>query len=141
MYELTKKERLSSKKLIDELFQRTPLKEGESRQANPSFTVYPLRLVWMQLDRTEGEPPVSILISVPKKRFHHAVDRNRLKRQVREAYRLQKHILWNALQPQKRILIAFISLADSPVASEKVSRCVRKSLQRIADQVISGGFH
>ena len=59
-------------------------------------------------------PPVSILISVPKKRFRHAVDRNRMKRLVREAYRTQKHVLWRALDGKDyRLAVAFVCITDS----------------------------
>ena len=97
-YTFSKAERLCSKKLIERLFSG----------GNKSFPAFPLRVVYMSLSADESEADVSILISVPKKRFKHAVDRNRVKRQVREAYRLNKHILLDALHaqetPQKMVL-------------------------------------
>ena len=86
-YGLTKSERLNSQLVIDKLF----------AGGNASMAAFPLRIVYMQMEKDE-HPPVSILVSVPKKRFRQAVDRNRMKRLVREAYRLNKHILWNALE-------------------------------------------
>lgn len=87
-YTLNKSERLDSKKLIERLF------AGE----NKSFPAFPLRVVYMPLTPEENVADASILISVPKKRFKHAVKRNRVKRQVREAYRHNKHILLEALK-------------------------------------------
>ena len=79
MNTLRKAERLYSKIVIEKMFAG-----GASR----SFSVFPLRAVYMSVDRQEV--PASILISVPKKRFKRAVKRNRVKRQIREAYRKNK---------------------------------------------------
>jgi len=127
-FRLTKEERLSSKLVIDRLFSG----------GNGSMAVYPLRVVWMMTTRQtdDQEPPVRMLVSVPKKRFHHAVDRNRLKRQVREAFRLNKHILWQVLAgTDKRVDIGFISITDTPVRSHSVHRSVAKALVRISEKL------
>ena len=50
-----------------------------------SFSIFPIRVVYMPVE--QGEAPASILISVSKRRFKRAVKRNRVKRQIREAYR------------------------------------------------------
>jgi ribonuclease P protein component len=84
-YTFPKKEHLCSKKRIEQLFNRK----------NPSLGVYPLRLTWVPaLARTNAPPEV--LITVPKRTFKRAVDRNRLKRLLREAYRLNKYRLTEA---------------------------------------------
>ena len=123
MVTVTKKERICSKLIIDKLF------EG----GNQSMTVYPLRAVYMPVEK--GEVPVSILVSVPKRRFHHAVDRNRMKRQIREAYRLNKHILWNKLgDAPKSLAIAFICIADKPCSTANVMNSMKKILHRIEER-------
>jgi len=81
-YTFPKEEHLCRKKLIDELF---------SKQSS-SFGVYPLRIVWMRSEEKTAAPP-QVLISVSKRGFKRAVDRNRLKRLIREAYRLNKYRL------------------------------------------------
>jgi len=96
MYTLKKEERLCNKRLIDKLFHN-----------GSSFLCYPFRVSWL----VNPEPqvhPAQILFSVPKKRYKHAVDRNLLKRLMREAYRLHKQQhLYNILQQaDKRILIS-----------------------------------
>lgn len=77
-----KEEHLCRKKLIEELFG----KQGSS------FGVYPLRIVWIKSASPTTAPP-QVLISVSKRTFKRAVDRNRLKRLIREAYRLNKYRL------------------------------------------------
>lgn len=60
-----------------------------------SFSVFPLRVVYLPVEELEAD--ASILISVSKRRFKRAVKRNRVKRQIREAYRVNKHELLNVL--------------------------------------------
>ena len=131
---LTKTERLISQLVIDKLF----------AGGNASMAAFPLRIVYMQMEKQEGsqqldgvqQPPVSILVSVPKKRFRHAVDRNRMKRLVREAYRLNKHILWNALQEKNfRLAIAFVCITDTLPTFRSVNKSMRKALIRIGERV------
>ena len=81
-YIFPKEEHLCRKKLIEELF---------SKQSS-SFGVYPLRIVWIKAAAPTSVPP-QVLISVSKRTFKRAVDRNRLKRLIREAYRLNKYRL------------------------------------------------
>lgn len=117
-----KAERITSKLLIDRLF------NGEGS----SMVVFPFRVVYIRIPK--GEVPVSILVSVPKKRFHKAVDRNRMKRLTREAYRRQKQILWNAMEESdESIAIAFICIASSLCTYANVYKSMNKILTRIAD--------
>ena len=81
-YTFPKEEHLCRKKLIEALF---------SKQSS-SFGVYPLRIVWIPAPALTNAPP-QVLISVSKRTFKRAVDRNRLKRLIREAYRLNKYRL------------------------------------------------
>ena len=58
-----------------------------------SVVGFPLRAVWHEVEWDGHGPRVKVLVSVSKRKFKHAVDRNRAKRQMREAYRLNKHLL------------------------------------------------
>ena len=82
----------------------------------------------------ELDAPVSILVSVSKRRFKRAVKRNRVKRQVREAYRLNKQPLLEAVeQAGCHVAIAFIYLSDRIADSEVITGRMRTALQRIAE--------
>ncbi len=74
-----KEERLCSEKLINKLFNN-----------GSSFLFYPFRVVWLPNQDEPQEFPVQLVISVSKKRFRKSVDRNLLKRRVREAFRTHK---------------------------------------------------
>ena len=127
-YTFSKEERLCSKKLIERLF----------AGGNRSFPAFPLRVVYMPLSVDENPTDVSILISVPKKRFKHAVKRNQVKRQVREAYRLNKHILIDSLKAQespKKMALAFIWLDKKIHSTNEVEYKVKKLLHHIAENM------
>ena len=81
------------------------------------MAAYPLRAVYMKKVRARDDAPVQVLVSVPKKHFKHAVDRNRIKRQVREAFRQHKQLLYEALAEQEQLLLAFIWLSDEHYSS------------------------
>ncbi|TAK37532.1 MAG: ribonuclease P protein component [Saprospiraceae bacterium] len=81
-----KKERLKSRKTIGRLF-----------AGGQSFGMYPLRLVFLKEEEPKSGTPVEFGVSVPKRSFKSAVARNRLKRKVREAWRLNKHQLYQRL--------------------------------------------
>lgn len=120
----TKAERITSKLVVDRLF------EG----GGASFVAFPFRIVYMTVP--QGDVPASILISVPKKRFHHAVDRNRIKRQVRESYRRQKYVVWDAANGQGvSVAIAFVSIAQQHCTSAQVYKSVGKALRQIASAI------
>lgn len=99
------------------------------------MAVFPLRVVFMKVEKNE-KAPVSVLISVPKKRFHHAVDRNRMKRLVRESYRTSKHTLWKALEDKDySLVIAFVCITDQMPSFYNVNKSVNKALVRIAEKL------
>ncbi len=125
---LSKAERIHSRLVVESLF------SGR----NSSIAIYPLRIVWTMSESTDSVslPPASILVSVPKKRMHHAVDRNRMKRMVREAYRLNKQTIVGRLEGSGRHLdIAFICIADNMPTGSQVCKSVVKALARISDTI------
>ncbi|MCR5887629.1 ribonuclease P protein component [Hymenobacter sp. J193] len=95
-YSFPKEEHLCRKKLIEELFGR-----------GSSFGLYPLRLVWLPAPAPTQAPP-QVLVSVSKRTFKRAVDRNYLKRLLREAYRLNKYRLVEAANGHPVAVLALI---------------------------------
>jgi len=109
LFSFPKKEKLTSKITIDRLF-----KEGESRFK------YPFRILFLSSDSyTEDFPQV--VISVSKRNFKRAVDRNRIKRLIREAYRLQKNDLL-ALFPKKPSSMAILYTAKEEIHLEELKK-------------------
>ena len=92
----SRKEKLKSKKLIEQLFQ-----EGRS------ISVFPMRLVYLKTVFDDGVN-IKTGISVSKRNFKNAVDRNRIKRLMREAYRLNKPIYFNNFSTQYAFMILYI---------------------------------
>lgn len=122
-YRLPKKHRLCSQTAIDHLF-HNPTEGGGSALA------YPLRAVWAPRTGAPCHPPVKFLISIPKKRLHHAVDRVLMRRRVREAYRLQRPVLVPE-NTDKTIDLAFIYVADKPESHTRVASAVKRLLKKI----------
>lgn len=125
-----KEERIVSKKLVEKLFGG-----GQSRSA----AVFPVRAVYMLTDKeATGGTAVQVMMSVSKRHFKRAVKRNRVKRQLREAYRTHKHALLDTMAnrcPDKALAIAFIWLADKLYDSKRVEQSVVTLLQRIEETV------
>jgi len=126
-FEFRKRERIVSLKVIESLF------GGGNSQ---SVAVFPLRVVFMLSLRQPDNAPVQVLISVPKKRFKHAVDRNRVKRQVREAFRRHKDILSQAVPDNQKLLLAFIWLTDEHRPTAEVEKRVVSLMKRIGEKML-----
>ena len=111
-----KKEKLKSQKVIESLFT-----EGKS------LTVYPLRLVYMETSFVD-DVIVKAGFSVSKKKFKKAVDRNRIKRLLREAYRLNKAAYFNNITTQYALMILYIG--DTKPDFETVNAKMVVALER-----------
>lgn len=95
-HKLGKEERLKSKKLIEKLY-----------EYGNSIKVFPLRMVYLQTSHTSTFP-AQVGVSVAKRNFKKAPDRNRLKRVMRESYRLQKEIVYDNLQDPYVFMISYL---------------------------------
>lgn len=103
-------------------------------------TVYPIRATYRRVEAAGSQgPQVKVLLSVSKRRLKHAVDRNRAKRQLREAYRLQKQFLLDALPEYTGLHVAFIWLSDKPVKSKTIFERMHTILRRIAENTLKAG--
>ncbi|WP_203256587.1 ribonuclease P protein component [Hyunsoonleella ulvae] len=115
----SKQEKLKSKKLIEQLFA-----EGQSVSA------FPLRLVY--LGTTFDDAVIAKTgVSVSKRHFKKAVDRNRIKRLLREAYRLNKASFFNNLSTQYAFMILYIG-KEKPTYTQ-----VENSMKRLFDKFLN----
>ena len=98
-------------------------------KGNSSTAIFPVRAVWKWTESNTAIP-FKVMVSVSKRHLSHAVDRNRAKRQMREAFRLnQEHL---ATTPGQTLHLAFIWLSDTPHPSFKVQRAVQQLMNQIS---------
>ncbi|MDR3142181.1 MAG: ribonuclease P protein component [Tannerellaceae bacterium] len=117
-YAFSKEERLSWKRHIDLLF-------GKGQ----SFVAFPLRVIYLLLDEKK-EVPVSVLVSVSKRKFKRAVKRNQIKRRVREAYRIQKHDLTEPLAEEKKTMfVAFLYIDKEVHSFSTIEKAMKKAIK------------
>lgn len=96
-----------------------------------AMLAYPLRAVWRQNDGRYCDAKMQFLISVPKKRLHHAVDRVTMRRRIREAYRLNHHNY--PLAENSQIDVAFIYIANTLLPYKSIEKAIKKILKNISE--------
>lgn len=125
MNTFNKEERLCSRKLIDLLF-----KDGSS------FLLYPFRVSYLFTDAPHSFP-AQVVINVSKKRFKRAVDRNLVKRRLREAYRIQKQTqLYSFLADREHLLLLSVQfigkqIYDYSLFEKKLSAVFKRLISTI----------
>ncbi|MDR0793146.1 MAG: ribonuclease P protein component [Chitinophagaceae bacterium] len=124
-------EKLKSKKQIEGLFAK-----------GKSFNVFPLR-VFYNLASAENNFPVKAAVGVSKRHFKKAVDRNRIKRLLREAYRTEKNELHVFLKNKNTNIVVFISYTDKELpeynlVKSKVKYALQRLVKLLNENVITG---
>ncbi|MGC1271092.1 MAG: ribonuclease P protein component [Croceibacterium sp.] len=109
-----KEERLHKEKLIKELF-----------ETGSSFYFYPFKVL-LKHNPDQAFPVHQVLISASRKNFKKAVDRNLIKRRIRESFRLNK----NLLPPKPKLLIAYIYTAKEILTFAQIQERLVKTLNR-----------
>tara|TARA_R110002167_G_scaffold231328_2_gene436543 strand:+ start:1067 stop:1453 length:387 start_codon:yes stop_codon:yes gene_type:complete len=123
LFTFPKKEKLKSKKLFTQLFE-----EGKS------ISTFPFKLIYV---KTALPPDIRIQtgVSVPKKKVKSAVKRNRIKRLVREAYRLNKHLVFNNSEGSFAFLILYLGkeMPSYPEVEKDIRSLLQKFIKTVND--------
>ena len=120
MQTFKKEERLYRKKIIKKLFE-----EGKK------FHVYPFKIIWLDIE-SDSKFPAQILISVSKRNFKKAVDRNKIKRQIREVYRINKSLFYEFMDKNKKhCVFAIIYSAEDFTPFKELEQKIIIILQRL----------
>lgn len=118
---LGKKEKLKSRKQIDSLFANAQ-----------AFTAFPVKVIFTIADSTTDAAAVQMGVTASARNFKHAADRNRIKRLLREAYRLQKHeLIATATAKSKKVSVFFLYLDKQMPAYDLLYDKMRYCLKRL----------
>lgn len=118
-----KKEHLCGKLLVDALYEK-----GEA------FFVYPFRVVYRNVSQSEGDVAILCMAGVSKRKLKKAVDRNYVKRQIREAYRNNKHDLWDVMQSRgEQLHLSFNFIGEKSEKTSLIERQMKKSLKKLVE--------
>ena len=117
-FSYNKKEKLKSKKQLDELFQK-----------GKSFTVFPVKIFYVFAE--EQDNVIKTGVGVSSRHFKKAVQRNRIKRLLRETYRTEKQPLHAYLNNNKKQLVLFLLFIDKELppyalVKEKIKLCIQR---------------
>ena len=119
------KEHLKSKSAIEQVYAN-----------GVSVTSFPLRAIFIEQPLEAQEPTAAILINVSKKRFRHAVDRNLVKRRIREAYRTSKHPFVETLEScGKKMAVAIIYIDNK----HNSTAFIRKKMVKLLESILTKG--
>ncbi|MFI3267834.1 MAG: ribonuclease P protein component [Rikenellaceae bacterium] len=120
---LPKSERLSGVSTVNKLF-----------SSGTGFTSYPLRCVYC-IKPSEDESEAKILVSVGKKYHKRAVKRNKVKRRIREAYRLNKHFLLKNMPKNTSLEIAFIYISKNEEDYNTIENGIKKAFSKLLTKI------
>lgn len=121
----TKEERLKSRILIGDLFTKGHV-----------IYHYPFKVLYLSDSNLDFKYPAKMGVSVSKRNFKRAVDRNRLKRKIREAYRLNKNDLYSILDEHKKKIYFFIIYTTTKdIEYREIEKEMKKLIQKFSDKI------
>jgi len=124
-FKFPKEEKLKSEKQIKAIFEK-----------GSSITASPIKLVY--LGSAKASAKIQVAVTVPKKNFRSAVNRNRIKRLLRESYRLHKHIIFNKIEGSYAFMFLYLG-KEIPSYSEiegSMIKILEKFLKRVNDEEV-----
>lgn len=119
-------ERLKREQHIDTLF-----------RTGKAFSVYPLKFIWSLVPRNDDIAPVRAGVAVPKKKFRRANRRHRVRRLVTEAWRLNKHILYNAIPAGQQLHVFMVYVSAEEPDFSNLQAVVQQGIQKL--MTLTGG--
>lgn len=124
IFSYNKKEKLKSKKLLDELFAN-----------GKTISAYPIKAFYLEIKNEQENIHIKTGVGVSKRYFKHATKRNYIKRVLRECYRKNKLELCNSLTNNKKQLVLFFLYTDKEILPfEQIEEKVKKLLDKITKQ-------
>lgn len=123
-----KEERLCNRKSIDYLF---------SAEDKIKFTEFPFMVIAKKAIDENQKFPAQMMVSVSKRKIKLAVNRNLMKRRIKEAYRLHKNDFYKELRNQnKELTLCFIFLGNKPISYELIEQKIIVLLNRLTEQSV-----
>ncbi|MCK0189722.1 ribonuclease P protein component [Arenibacter sp. F20364] len=123
-FRFPKKEKLKSKKLIEQLFA-----EGIG------ITSYPIKLVYLKT-RHEDDSKCKVGVTASKRNFKSAVKRNRIKRLLRESYRLNKHLIFNNIEGEFAFM--FLYLGKEMPSQSRITDAMIPLMRKFVNEIAKG---
>jgi ribonuclease P protein component len=123
-FTFAKSERLCNKSVITQLFHK----------GNRGFTQFPFRFSWVSV-KLDDPIPIQVLITASKRNFPKANQRNQVKRQVRELYRLNKHILYSAIEADTQYALMISYLAKEKILHQELSKLFHQAILRFTSEL------
>ena len=122
---LPKSDRLTSRVAISEIYDK-----------GKHLNDYPFKIVWL---KETGKAELKVVFSVPKRKFKRAVDRNQIKRKLREAYRKHKHDCQKAIESQNTRVSLFLiylgkEIPQSEIVDDKIILLLNRLTKEITDK-------
>lgn len=121
----SRSEKLKSRKVLNTLF-----------TGGKAISVFPVKLFWMPAGNTTGQP-IQAGVGVSARHFSKAVHRNRIKRLLRECYRLNKQPLLASLQSQgKQVVVFFLYIGKEMPDHVLLNEKMQQALTKLEEQIV-----
>ncbi|MEO6831854.1 MAG: ribonuclease P protein component [Chitinophagaceae bacterium] len=104
-------------------------------RSGKALSVFPLRLIWLLVPKTDSQFDIQAGFSAPKRRFKRATDRNRIKRLLREQFRVNRHLLEGSIPEGKKLQIFLLFTGPTMPDTPLVKECLEKALTQLKSKI------